>query len=344
VSHVPQQNRWMSTQHLMGYGYWIWIIPLADGATSIGIVVDTKIHPFRNLNRRERALKWLWQHEPQCAQIVEDRCHLMLDFKALRDFSYSCERVFSSERWCLTGDAGTFLDPLYSPGSDFIAISNSLITDVIVRELDGENIYKRVEYHNQTYLNLFNTFLSIYTHQYPIMGNSQVMLSKVMWDIGLYWAFVALLFFYEKYWDVDFIVSILEQLKRFRELTIVVQVFFRRWAALEKQEWQGAFVDVLKVEFLYRLNQDLDLTNRMNDEELRAKVLANITLFEDILIEMFRKAAADHPELLDEDSPELSEIRSMASQRVVPSAVKNDLEKVWLDSVVAMKANPSIKQ
>ena len=34
------------------------------------------------------------------------------------------------------GEAGAFLDPFYSPGSDFIAISNTLSTDLITRFLD----------------------------------------------------------------------------------------------------------------------------------------------------------------------------------------------------------------
>ena len=46
----------------------------------------------------------------------------------VKDFSYGCEQVFSGDdRWCLTGEAGAFLDPFYSPGSDFIAIGNTFI-------------------------------------------------------------------------------------------------------------------------------------------------------------------------------------------------------------------------
>ena len=28
--------RWLSTNHLMGEGYWVWLIPLASGSTSMG--------------------------------------------------------------------------------------------------------------------------------------------------------------------------------------------------------------------------------------------------------------------------------------------------------------------
>src|SRR5205085_2277596 len=38
------EDRYWSTNHLMGRGYWVWLIPLSSGATSIGIVTDEAIH------------------------------------------------------------------------------------------------------------------------------------------------------------------------------------------------------------------------------------------------------------------------------------------------------------
>jgi flavin-dependent dehydrogenase len=39
-ARVPSGQRWLSTNHLMGRGYWVWLIPLGSGSTSIGIVAD----------------------------------------------------------------------------------------------------------------------------------------------------------------------------------------------------------------------------------------------------------------------------------------------------------------
>ena len=57
---------------------------------------------------------------------------------ALNHFPHGCARVFSNERWALTGEAGVFTDPFYSPGSDFIGIGNDLITEMILRDGDGD--------------------------------------------------------------------------------------------------------------------------------------------------------------------------------------------------------------
>ena len=37
-----EHKRWLSTNHLMGPGYWVWLIPLSSGATSVGIVADPR--------------------------------------------------------------------------------------------------------------------------------------------------------------------------------------------------------------------------------------------------------------------------------------------------------------
>src|SRR5262249_51205717 len=54
-----QERRWFSTNHLMGRGYWVWMIPLASGNTSIGIVTDENIHPFKTYATEPRARRWL---------------------------------------------------------------------------------------------------------------------------------------------------------------------------------------------------------------------------------------------------------------------------------------------
>ena len=175
---MPSGLRWQSTVHLMGVGYWVWLIPLGSGSHSFGIVADGDLHPFARINRFERALDWLREFEPQCAEVVEAHAGELEDFLALQHFAHGCARVFSADRWALIGEAGVFTDPFYSPGSDFIAMGNDYVTDLIVRDARGEDIAPRAEAFNATYLRLFEAFIRLYDGQYPIMGNAQVMTAK----------------------------------------------------------------------------------------------------------------------------------------------------------------------
>ena len=44
---LTEGDRAMSTNHLMGEGYWVWLIRLASGATSVGIVADPAVSRVR---------------------------------------------------------------------------------------------------------------------------------------------------------------------------------------------------------------------------------------------------------------------------------------------------------
>ena len=54
------------------------------------------------------------------------------------NMAYNTSQFFGTGRWGLVGEAATSADALYSPGSDFIAIENDMLADLIGREAGGE--------------------------------------------------------------------------------------------------------------------------------------------------------------------------------------------------------------
>jgi flavin-dependent dehydrogenase len=295
-SYVPSGLRWHSTTHLMGCGYWVWLIPLGSGGISVGIVVDEALHPWHRLNRFDRAMEWLHEFEPQCADRMELERDNVADFLALRHYAHHCARVYSTDRWLLTGEAGVFTDPFYSPGSDFIAMSNELITDLIMRDRRGEDIATRTEQHNNSYLRMFEGFLRLYEGQYALMGNAQVMTAKAAWDNACYWAVPALLYFQRRIADAPFMASLDLALRRFFLLHVRMQTLLRRWDELDTSEYERGYTNVLSVPELKRLQLDV-AAPRMDGETLRAKVLDNHALLERFARALQQTASADHPQL-----------------------------------------------
>ncbi len=284
---VPDGIRWLSTNHLMDRGYWVWLIPLAGDVTSVGIVADSNIHPHNSMNRFDRALEWLKRHEPQCAVAVEDRQHLLQDFRVLKQYAHGCQRVYSTQRWCITGEAGVFSDPFYSPGTDFISMSNSLITDLILRDLRGEAIGTRLEFYNQSYLSTYKSFLTTYTNQYALMGNAQVMIAKVVWDWACYWGVTALLFFHNnKLFDINWATAMREELKRFNILYKDMQQFFHQWADVTPEPQMDQFTNILSFPFMQELY--FGLNAGLDDQALKVKVSDNLALLEAIADECKR--------------------------------------------------------
>jgi flavin-dependent dehydrogenase len=278
-ARVPSQQRWLSTVHLMGRGYWTWLIPLGSGSTSVGIVADERLHPYNTLNSFERAMKWLDVNEPQCADAVRAHADKLEDFLGYRKFAYGVEQVFSADRWALSGEAGAFTDPFYSPGSDFIGMGNDFITELILRDFAGENITSTAESFNATYLRLFDAFLRLYEGQYPIMGNAQVMTAKVAWDNACYWAITALLFFQRRYRSPEFMASIEPLMRRFVVLHARMQSLLRQWDAAAEARSDAGAANVVDVDFLRRLQTELS-GPRLEDDELRHRLESNFDLLE----------------------------------------------------------------
>jgi len=279
-ARVPSGLRWHSTVHLMGAGYWFWLIPLGSGSHSFGIVADDRLHPFSRINRFERALDWLREFEPQAAAVMERHAHELEDFLALQHFAHACARVFSPDRWALVGEAGVFTDPFYSPGSDFIAMGNDYAADLIVRDLRGEDVGARAEAFNATYLRLFDAFIRLYDGQYPIMGNAQVMTAKVAWDNACYWAFTALLFFQRRLRQPEFIASIEPLMRRFFVLHARMQRFLRAWYEADADTaYETAAASIVDVDFLRQWQEVLG-GPMLDDDTLRRRLDENAARLE----------------------------------------------------------------
>ncbi len=294
--------RALSTNHLCGRGYWVWLIPLSSGPISIGIVADPRFHPFERINTQEAAMAWLGEHEPQLAQALEGRSEQIEDFLRVEDFAMGCQRQFSAERWCLVGEAGAFADPFYSPGSDYIALGNTFATDLICRDLDGEDIAERADAHDRRFQALFAVTLSYYEGQYGIWRNAQVMNAKITADYFYYWATTALLFFHRKLTDLQFMSEVQPLVDRAMRLTPILQRLFAEWDELDHREWLGAFSP--PTAFPQLPQRHLDLHSGMDDDHLRTQLAENIELYEALAVTMFAKAAESLPGVeLDPDQP-----------------------------------------
>ncbi|MBZ4320474.1 NAD(P)/FAD-dependent oxidoreductase [Streptomyces huiliensis] len=282
-------NRWQSTNHLMGAGYWTWLIPLASGSTSVGIVADERFVPFHTVNRFDRALAWLHANEPEVARDVARSRDLLQDFHVLRHFAHGCKRVFSTERWCLTGEAGVFLDPLYSPGSDFIALANSYITDLVVRELDGQDVGRRAEDYDRAYLGTFRAALPTWEKQYALMGNPQVWAAKVAWDTLAYFAVNSLMITSGAFLDLAFTESLGEPWERYQRVAERVQRFFREWAEVDEGAVEAmAFIDLCAPLYL-RFNVEILVAEE--PDALRRRFHEHFRTLERVAVELMRGAA-----------------------------------------------------
>lgn len=255
--HAGMYSRWYSTNHLTGHGYWVWLIPLSSGYTSIGVVFDPKIHPLSHFRNFTETLKWMRKHEPQCAQKLSDLTDDVADYLAIKHYAHKCSRMISGDRWAITGDAGVFIDPLYSPGSDFIAIQNTFIVDAISRDMRSERFVGRCEAFNDIYQEITEGFLKTFYNQYPVFGNPRIMPLKVIWDYTVYWGFLAFIVNQGQLTDLETLASIRTTASRVYEMGESMQRLLREHNQRFTQPVTPGFLDIKNIDFLRGLNKTL---------------------------------------------------------------------------------------
>ena len=288
--------RKLSTNHVCGQGYWVWLIQLSSGPISIGLCADPRFHPFEEFDTLEGLLDWFRRNEPQIAESVEARgLDQIEDFLKVADFSYGCKQVYSgSDRWCLVGEAGAFLDPFYSPGSDFIAVSNTMTTDLVTRSLDGEDVTERAKSHDELYLAAYRTHLTFYERQYEFWHNPAVMNVKIGANNIHYWGCNALLFFKRKWADLDFMARVRPDVERIWAITRRLEAMYREWNALESREWRRALVSTAGFPAMFERHEDLE--REFDDDALAAQLAANADLMEAYSVLAFHKGALSLPD------------------------------------------------
>jgi len=131
------RNKILITVHPEYSDIWYWLIPFSDGRSSVGVVV-----PSEHLDRLEgTASDKLW------ALIAEtDQLHtLMAGSEECRPASEIAGYSSNVSQLCgpnfaLLGNAGEFLDPVFSSGVTIAFKSADLLIDPLMRQLDGETV------------------------------------------------------------------------------------------------------------------------------------------------------------------------------------------------------------
>jgi len=273
----------------------VWLIPLSSGSHSIGIVADAKTHPIEEMNTFERAMDWLRRYQPRLAAELEGKRDLVQDFVFFRRFSYGCKQLFSRDRWAITGEAGVFLDPFYSPGSDFIAIANTYITDLVVRDLAGEAIGTRAAIYGQFFESFYESTLTLYLGMYDLFGDPEVLPVKVLWDYTYYWGVLCQLFFQRRLTDIQALGRLRGELMASKELNRLMQALFRDWSRLSRHDSGPGLLDQAALPWFAELNRGL--ADRLDDEGFHQRMLQTTAQLKSLARQVVARATRDVPSL-----------------------------------------------
>ncbi len=294
-SYLKPGLRLLSTVHFMDKGYWLWVIPLGSKNTSIGIVADPAVHPFDTYNKYDKAMEWLKINEPRGYKMLSAETENLMDFKILKHYAHHTGRVYSAEeRWGVTGEAGAFLDPLYSPGTDFIAMNNSWLSDLILRNLHGENVIGRAGVYEQSHLALVDNWIPVYQNKYLLMGNAQIMVMKIFWDWATYWSVPTLIFTNKGFTNLKILKELFSSAtglgRKFGALNKQMQDLFLEWLPLQTEMFSNRYIDPYDLQ--YMRNFQLGIDKQYEPDALIEKIAANMKILEQVASAMFRLISA----------------------------------------------------
>ena len=187
-ANACRTSRNWATNHLMGHGWWCWIIPLRGGDVSAGIVYDSRIFKLpEGPSLAERLRAHLLSH-PVGAEIFSGAQVIDGDIHAFSAMPYSSAKVCGNE-WITVGDAAGFIDPLYSPGLDFCSYTSYYVADLLARNLAGEDVSAALSYYNEQYPVTYRLwFETLYKDKYFYMGDAELMAAALLLDVGMYFA------------------------------------------------------------------------------------------------------------------------------------------------------------
>lgn len=123
------------TVHPEHHEIWYWLIPFSNGRASLGVVVPTHFID-KMAGNAESQLKELVSQGGMLAEILQS-AEYDTDVRMIGGYSSDVSSLHG-DNFALLGNAGEFLDPVFSSGVTIALTSASLASEVVDRQLAGK--------------------------------------------------------------------------------------------------------------------------------------------------------------------------------------------------------------
>jgi len=137
------RNKILITVHPKHPDIWYWLIPFSNGRASVGVVVPREFYAESEETEQAMFQRFLGEGG-MLATVLENAA---FDTPVRMIDGYSCDvTTLYGDRFALLGNAGEFLDPVFSSGVTIALKSASLAAAVLHRQLQGEQPDWQAEY------------------------------------------------------------------------------------------------------------------------------------------------------------------------------------------------------
>ncbi|MBW3164021.1 NAD(P)/FAD-dependent oxidoreductase [Ferrimonas balearica] len=131
------RDKILITVHPQYQDVWFWLIPFSDGRASLGVVAESTRFADGPEDLTEALKAWV-QDTPSLANVLS-RARFDTPVNTLRGYSADVTTL-GDHRFALLGNAGEFLDPVFSSGVTIALKSASLAAAALDRQLRGDTV------------------------------------------------------------------------------------------------------------------------------------------------------------------------------------------------------------
>ena len=122
---------------------WYWLIPFSNGTCSVGVVAkDSFLKDYPSDNKL--ALQQLINEEAGLKRILE-HAEYTTQIGMIDGYSSNVKKL-CDDKFALLGNAGEFLDPVFSSGVTIAMKSAEIATDTLIRKFAGETVNWQDDY------------------------------------------------------------------------------------------------------------------------------------------------------------------------------------------------------
>ncbi|WP_199609012.1 NAD(P)/FAD-dependent oxidoreductase [Flocculibacter collagenilyticus] len=153
------RNKILITVHPKHSDIWYWLIPFDDGTASVGVVGEPE--QFNDdYGSNDELLNAFLRQSPNLEKLLANAT-LINPVRTIKGYSANVKRL-QGGNFALLGNAGEFLDPVFSSGVTIALKSASLIAPLVDKYLDGEQVDFEADYSTplKKGVNCFKTFVT----------------------------------------------------------------------------------------------------------------------------------------------------------------------------------------
>lgn len=138
------RDKILITVHPKFEDIWFWLIPFSNGTSSLGVVGKPEQFGAVEQLELEQQLDHFVQEVPQLTELLTDSS-VCAQVQCIKGYSANVTSLYG-DRFALLGNAGEFLDPVFSSGVTIAMQSAVMAVPLVVKTLNDESVDWQNEY------------------------------------------------------------------------------------------------------------------------------------------------------------------------------------------------------